>query len=71
MFTSVLGPTHPPIQWVLGVLFPGVKWLGHETDISRPFSAVPIFLLYAFHDIDMENLKFTFAALVNILSSVP
>ena len=44
MFTTALGPTHPPIQLVLCVLFPGVKWLGRETDVSRPFGAVPIFL---------------------------
>jgi hypothetical protein len=30
----VLGPTQPPIQWVLGVLSPGVRWLGHGADHS-------------------------------------
>jgi hypothetical protein len=25
-------PTQPPIQWVLGALSPGVKWLGHKAD---------------------------------------
>jgi hypothetical protein len=28
----VLGPTQPPMQWILGVLSRGVKWLGLETD---------------------------------------
>jgi hypothetical protein len=31
-----LGPTQPTIQWVLGVLSPGVKWLGREADQSPP-----------------------------------
>jgi hypothetical protein len=34
-----LGPTQPPIQWVLAALSLGVKWLGHETDHSPPYSA--------------------------------
>jgi hypothetical protein len=36
---SALGPTRPPVQWVPSVLFPGVKWLGHEADHSPPSSA--------------------------------
>jgi hypothetical protein len=32
----VLGPTQPPIQWVLGVLSPGVKRPGREADHSPP-----------------------------------
>jgi hypothetical protein len=27
-----LGPTQPPIQWVLAALSPVVKWLGREVD---------------------------------------
>jgi hypothetical protein len=46
IFRSALGPPILLIQWILGVFFPGVKWLGHGTDPSCPFSAVPIFLLY-------------------------
>jgi hypothetical protein len=35
----VLGPTQPPIQWIPGVLSPGVKWPGREADHSPPTSA--------------------------------
>jgi hypothetical protein len=34
-----LGPTQPPIQWVRGALFRGVKWPGREADYSAPSSA--------------------------------
>jgi hypothetical protein len=33
-----LGPTHPPIQWVLGLLT-GVKWPGRGADHPPPSSA--------------------------------
>jgi hypothetical protein len=33
---TALGPTHPPIQWVLGALSLGVKWPGREADQSPP-----------------------------------
>jgi len=36
---TALGPTQPPIQWVLGVLSAGVKWQGCEADHSSPSSA--------------------------------
>jgi len=39
MSRPALGPTQPPIQWVLGALSSGVKWLGHEADHSHPSSA--------------------------------
>jgi hypothetical protein len=32
IFRLTLGPTQPPIQWVLGAHSPGVKWLGSEVD---------------------------------------
>jgi len=35
----VLGPTQPPIQWVLGALFLGVNHPGSEADHSPPSSA--------------------------------
>jgi hypothetical protein len=35
----VLGPTHPPLQWVLGALSLGVGWLRHEAHHSPPTSA--------------------------------
>jgi hypothetical protein len=35
----ILGSTLPPIQWVPGVLSPGVKRPGHEADHSPPTSA--------------------------------
>jgi hypothetical protein len=35
----VLGPTQPPIEWVLGELTPSVKWQGHEADYLTPSSA--------------------------------
>jgi hypothetical protein len=34
-----LGPTQPPVGWVLGAVFTGVKWPGSETDHSPPSSA--------------------------------
>jgi hypothetical protein len=34
-----LGATQPPIQWVSGALFLGVKRPGHETHHSPPSSA--------------------------------
>jgi hypothetical protein len=34
-----LGPTQPPIQWVLDGTSPGVKWQGLETDHAPPSSA--------------------------------
>jgi hypothetical protein len=34
-----LGPTQPPIQWVSGILSPGVKRPRRETDHSPPSSA--------------------------------
>jgi hypothetical protein len=43
LFTTVsrmaLGPTQPPIQWVLGDLSLGVKQPVHEADHSPPSSA--------------------------------
>jgi hypothetical protein len=35
----VLGPIHPPAQWVSGTTSPGVKRPGREADHSPPFSA--------------------------------
>jgi hypothetical protein len=36
---KALGPTQPPIYWVLGALSLGVKWPGHEADHSPPSRA--------------------------------
>jgi hypothetical protein len=36
---TALGPTQPPIQWVLGALSPGIKRPGREADHSPPSSA--------------------------------
>jgi hypothetical protein len=36
-----LGPTQPPIQWVLQVLSLEVKWLGHEAD-QLPLSSAKV-----------------------------
>jgi hypothetical protein len=36
---TALGPTQPPIQWVLGALSLGVKRPGREADHSAPSSA--------------------------------
>jgi hypothetical protein len=38
-FKPAPGPIHPPIQWVLGALSPGVKRPGREADHSPPSSA--------------------------------
>jgi hypothetical protein len=34
-----LGPTHPPIQWVAGALYPEVKQPGRTVDHSSPSNA--------------------------------
>jgi hypothetical protein len=36
---TTLGPTQPPIQWVAGALYLGVKRPGREADHSPPSSA--------------------------------
>jgi hypothetical protein len=36
---TTLGPTQPPIQWVLGALSPGIKQRGCEANQSHPSSA--------------------------------
>jgi hypothetical protein len=36
---TALGPTQPPIQWVPGALFLGLKRPGREADHSPPSSA--------------------------------
>jgi hypothetical protein len=36
---TALGPTQPPIRWVIGALFLGVKRPGREADHSPPSSA--------------------------------
>jgi hypothetical protein len=36
-----LGPTHPPVQWVLGLSW-GTEWSGRDADLSPPSSAVVI-----------------------------
>jgi hypothetical protein len=32
LYEPFLGPVQLPIQWVVGVHFPGVKWQDHEAD---------------------------------------
>jgi hypothetical protein len=39
MSRPALGAYQPPIQWVPGVLSPGVKWPGCEADRSSPSTA--------------------------------
>jgi hypothetical protein len=39
MSRTGLGPTQPPIQWIPGVVSPGVKQQGCESDHSLPSSA--------------------------------
>jgi hypothetical protein len=39
MSGTALGPTQPPIQWVLGALSLGVKQLGPEADHLPPSNA--------------------------------
>jgi len=34
-----MGFTQPPMQWILGVLSLGLKWLWNEDDCSPPSSA--------------------------------
>jgi hypothetical protein len=38
-FRSAVWPTQPPVQWVLGVLSPGVKPPRREADHSPPGTA--------------------------------
>jgi hypothetical protein len=38
-FQTGSGTHQPPTQWVLGSIFPGIKWLGCEADHSAPSSA--------------------------------
>jgi len=38
MSILAVGSTQPPIQWVLGILSPRVKWPRHEADHSPPSS---------------------------------
>jgi hypothetical protein len=33
---TFLGPIQPPIQWLLGALFPGVEWPQRDADHSSP-----------------------------------
>jgi len=37
--TTCMGPTQPPVQWVLKALYLGVKWPVHEADHTPPSSA--------------------------------
>jgi hypothetical protein len=51
-----LGPTQPPIQWVLGALSLGVKRPGHEANHSPPSTEVKNVWRYTstlicFHDV--------------------
>jgi hypothetical protein len=38
-FLPAPGPTHPPIKWIAGPVFPGVKRSGREADHSPPSNA--------------------------------
>jgi len=35
------GPSTIHVQWLPGLLSPGLNWLGHETDHSLPANATP------------------------------
>lgn len=39
MSTSVLGPTHSPVKWVMETFSMGVEHLGHDANHSPPSSA--------------------------------
>jgi hypothetical protein len=67
MSTPALELLQPPIQWVLGILSEGLKWLGHEADhtlsscsaevknkrtISTPTHAVAV---CTFHNMEFFN----------------
>jgi hypothetical protein len=44
LFRPALGPTQPPIQWVLKARSPGVKWPGGEADRSSPTSDEKLYI---------------------------
>jgi len=84
LFTTVsrpaLGPTHPPIQWVLKGSFPGVRQPDLEADHSPPSSAAvknawsytstPQYVFMALCSIKAQGqLSFTFTfTLINLIS---
>jgi hypothetical protein len=39
VFSPALGPTKPPLQWLLRAFSLGLKWQGSEADRSPPASA--------------------------------
>jgi hypothetical protein len=80
VFRLDLGPTQPPIQWVLGALSPGLKSLAREADYSPPSNAEvknggaipPLSHISSWLSakLIMHNVKFTFFTTFSIDSNV-
>jgi hypothetical protein len=77
MFRPTLEPTQPPIQWILGALSPGVKWLGHEADHSLPssakvknmwcFTSIPVYLHGVMLSLAQGKLYLYFAMVTSVI----
>jgi hypothetical protein len=62
LFTTVsrpvLGPIQPPIQWVLGVFMPGIKWLEpppYSGMVKNAWSYTSTSPIYHQHGVQLRN----------------
>jgi hypothetical protein len=65
-----LGPTQPPIKWVLGVLSPGIKQQGRKANHSLPTSVeVNTMWVYTSTPLLIVNRIFVFLSIAFVSSS--